>query len=154
MKIVVAYSGGLDTSVLLKWLKEKYNAEIIAYCADVGQAEELDGLEAKALATGASKCFIGDLKEDFATNYIFPMMQANALYEGRYLLGTSIARPCISKDMVDLAIREGADAIAHGCTGKGNDQVRFELTLKAFCPDMAIIAPWREWDIKSRDEET
>ena len=153
MKIVVAYSGGLDTSVLLKWLKEKYNAEIIAYCADVGQAEELDGLEAKALATGASKCFIGDLKEDFATNYIFPMMQANALYEGRYLLGTSIARPCISKDMVDLAIREGADAIAHGCTGKGNDQVRFELTLKALCPDMAIIAPWREWDIKSRDEE-
>ena len=119
MKIVVAYSGGLDTSVLLKWLKEKYNAEIIAYCADVGQAEELDGLEAKALATGASKCFIGDLKEDFATNYIFPMMQANALYEGRYLLGTSIARPCISKDMVDLAIREGADAIAHGATGKG-----------------------------------
>ena len=121
MKIVVAYSGGLDTSVLLKWLKEKYNAEIIAYCADVGQAEELDGLEAKALATGASKCFIGDLKEDFAANYIFPMMQANALYEGRYLLGTSIARPCISKDMVDLAIREGADAIAHGATGKGND---------------------------------
>ena len=124
MKIVVAYSGGLDTSVLLKWLKEKYNAEIIAYCADVGQAEELDGLEAKALATGASKCFIGDLKEDFATNYIFPMMQANALYEGRYLLGTSIARPCISKDMVDLAIREGADAIAHGATGKGDDQER------------------------------
>ena len=153
MKIVVAYSGGLDTSVLLKWLKEKYNAEIIAYCADVGQAEELDGLEAKALATGASKCFIGDLKEDFATNYIFPMMQANALYEGRYLLGTSIARPCISKDMVDLAIREGADAIAHGCTGKGNDQVRFELALKALAPEMEIIAPWREWDIKSRDEE-
>ena len=117
MKIVVAYSGGLDTSVLLKWLKEKYNAEIIAYCADVGQAEELDGLEAKALATGASKCFIGDLKEDFATNYIFPMMQANALYEGRYLLGTSIARPCISKDMVDLAIREGADATAPPARG-------------------------------------
>lgn len=153
MKIVVAYSGGLDTSVLLKWLKEKYNAEIIAYCADVGQAEELDGLEAKALATGASKCFIGDLKEDFATNYIFPMMQANALYEGRYLLGTSIARPCISKDMVDLAIREGADAIAHGATGKGNDQVRFELAIKRFAPEMTIIAPWREWDIKSRDEE-
>ena len=153
MKIVVAYSGGLDTSVLLKWLKEKYNAEIIAYCADVGQAEELDGLEAKALATGASKCFIGDLKEDFATNYIFPMMQANALYEGRYLLGTSIARPCISKDMVDLAIREGADAIAHGATGKGNDQVRFELAIKRFAPNMKIIAPWREWDIKSREEE-
>ena len=153
MKIVVAYSGGLDTSVLLKWLKEKYNAEIIAYCADVGQAEELDGLEAKALATGASKCFIGDLKEDFATNYIFPMMQANALYEGRYLLGTSIARPCISKDMVDLAIREGADAIAHGCTGKGNDQVRFELAIQYFAPGMPVIAPWREWSIKSRDEE-
>ena len=143
MKIVVAYSGGLDTSVLLKWLKEKYNAEIIAYCADVGQAEELDGLEAKALATGASKCFIGDLKEDFATNYIFPMMQANALYEGRYLLGTSIARPCISKDMVDLAIREGADAIAHGATGKGNDQVRFELTAAALAPHLQVIAPWR-----------
>ena len=153
MKIVVAYSGGLDTSILLKWLKEKYNAEIIAYCADVGQAEELDGLEEKALATGASKCFIGDLKEDFATNYIFPMMQANALYEGRYLLGTSIARPCISKDMVDLAIREGADAIAHGATGKGNDQVRFELAIKRFAPTMKIIAPWREWDIKGRDEE-
>ena len=144
MKIVVAYSGGLDTSVLLKWLKEKYNAEIIAYCADVGQAEELDGLEAKALATGASKCFIGDLKEDFATNYIFPMMQANALYEGRYLLGTSIARPCISKDMVDLAIREGADAIAHGATGKGNDQVRFELAVNALAPNIKVIAPWRD----------
>ena len=144
MKIVVAYSGGLDTSVLLKWLKEKYNAEIIAYCADVGQAEELDGLEEKALATGASKCFIGDLKEDFATNYIFPMMQANALYEGRYLLGTSIARPCISKDMVDLAIREGADAIAHGATGKGNDQVRFELAVNALAPNIKVIAPWRD----------
>ncbi len=143
MKIVVAYSGGLDTSVLLKWLKEKYNAEIIAYCADVGQAEELDGLEAKALATGASKCVIGDLKETFARDYIFPMFQANALYEGRYLLGTSIARPCITKDMVDLALREGADAIAHGATGKGNDQVRFELAVNALAPDLKVIAPWR-----------
>lgn len=150
MKIVVAYSGGLDTSVLLKWLKEKYNAEIIAYCADVGQAEELDGLEEKALATGASKCFIGDLKEDFATNYIFPMMQANALYEGRYLLGTSIARPCISKDMVDLAIREGADAIAHGATGKGNDQVRFELAVNALAPNIKVIAPWRDPEFRKQ----
>lgn len=150
MKIVVAYSGGLDTSVLLKWLKEKYNAEIIAYCADVGQAEELDGLEAKALATGASKCFIGDLKEDFAANYIFPMMQANALYEGRYLLGTSIARPCISKDMVDLAIREGADAIAHGATGKGNDQVRFELAVNALAPNIKVIAPWRDPEFRKQ----
>lgn len=143
MKIVVAYSGGLDTSVLLKWLKDKYNAEIIAYCADVGQAEELDGLEAKALATGASKCVIGDLKETFARDYIYPMFQANALYEGRYLLGTSIARPCITKDMVDLALREGADAIAHGATGKGNDQVRFELAVNALAPNLKVIAPWR-----------
>ncbi|MFT6238726.1 MAG: argininosuccinate synthase [Paracoccaceae bacterium] len=144
MKIVVAYSGGLDTSVLLLWLKEKYNAEIIAYCADVGQAEELDGLEAKALATGASKCYIGDLKEEFAADYIFPMFQANAVYEGRYLLGTSIARPCIIKGMLEVAIAEGADAIAHGATGKGNDQVRFELALNALAPDIKMIAPWRD----------
>nr|XP_061797943.1 argininosuccinate synthase-like [Nerophis lumbriciformis] len=144
MKIVVAYSGGLDTSVLLLWLKNKYNAEIIAYCADVGQGEELDGLEEKALATGASKCYIGDLKEDFAANYIFPMFQANAVYEGRYLLGTSIARPCISKAMVDIARQEGADAIAHGATGKGNDQVRFELSVAALAPDIKMIAPWRD----------
>ncbi len=150
MKIVVAYSGGLDTSVLLMWLKEKYNAEIIAYCADVGQAEELDGLEAKALATGASKCYIGDLKEDFATNYIFPMMQGNALYENRYLLGTSIARPCISKDMVDIAIKEGADAIAHGATGKGNDQVRFELAINALAPQLKVIAPWRDPEFRKQ----
>jgi len=150
MKIVVAYSGGLDTSVLLKWLKDTYNAEVIAYCADVGQGEELDGLEAKALATGASKCYIGDLKEDFAENYIFPMFQANAIYEGRYLLGTSIARPCISKGMVEVALKEGADAIAHGATGKGNDQVRFELSVAALAPDIEIIAPWR--DEKFREE--
>ncbi|MGC6566309.1 MAG: argininosuccinate synthase domain-containing protein, partial [Akkermansiaceae bacterium] len=144
MKIVVAYSGGLDTSVLLLWLKEKYNAEIIAYCADVGQAEELDGLEEKALSTGASKCYIGDLKEEFAADYIYPMFQANAVYEGRYLLGTSIARPCIIKGMLDVARAEGADAIAHGATGKGNDQVRFELALNALAPDIKMIAPWRD----------
>ena len=144
MKIVVAYSGGLDTSVLLLWLKEKYNAEIIAYCADVGQGDELDGLEAKALSTGASKCFIGDLKEDFAANYIFPMIQANAIYEGRYLLGTSIARPCITKGMMEIAMAEGADAIAHGATGKGNDQVRFELSAASLCPSVKCIAPWRD----------
>jgi len=150
MKIVVAYSGGLDTSVLLKWLKDKYNAEIIAYCADVGQAEELDGLEAKALATGASKCYIGDLKEDFAENYIYPMFQGNALYEGRYLLGTSIARPCITKGMMDVAIAEGADAIAHGATGKGNDQVRFEFAAAALAPDIQCIAPWRDEEFRAQ----
>ncbi len=150
MKIVVAYSGGLDTSVLLKWLKEKYNAEIIAYCADVGQGDELDGLEEKALKTGASKCYIGDLKEDFAANYIFPMFQANALYEGRYLLGTSIARPCITKDMLDIAIKEGADAIAHGATGKGNDQVRFELAANALAPHIKVIAPWRDAEFRKQ----
>jgi argininosuccinate synthase len=144
MKIVVAYSGGLDTSVLLKWLKEKYSAEIIAYCADVGQAEELDGLEQKALSTGASKCYIGDLKEEFARDYIFPMLQAGAIYEGRYMLGTSIARPCIAKGMIDAALAEGADAIAHGATGKGNDQVRFELSMAALSPDIKCIAPWRD----------
>ncbi len=142
-KIVVAYSGGLDTSVLLKWLKNHYDAEVIAYCADVGQGEELDGLEEKALSTGASKCFIGDLKADFAADYIYPMFQAGALYEGQYLLGTSIARPCISKGMVDIAQQEGADAIAHGATGKGNDQVRFELSVAALDPDLEVIAPWR-----------
>lgn len=150
MKIVVAYSGGLDTSVLLKWLKEKYNAEIIAYCADVGQGDELDGLEEKALATGASKCYIADLKEDFATNYIYPMFQANALYEGRYLLGTSIARPCITKHMLDIAIKEGADAIAHGATGKGNDQVRFELAANALAPHIKVIAPWRDAEFRKQ----
>ena len=150
MKIVVAYSGGLDTSVLLLWLKEKYNAEIIAYCADVGQAEELDGLEAKALSTGASKCYIGDLKEEFAADYIYPMFQANAVYEGRYLLGTSIARPFIIKGMLDVAIAEGADAIAHGATGKGNDQVRFELSLNALAPDIKMIAPWRDDEFRAQ----
>ncbi len=149
MKIVVAYSGGLDTSVILKWLKDHYSAEVIAYCADIGQDEELDGLEAKALQTGASKCYVDNLREDFARDYIFPMFQANALYEGRYLLGTSIARPCISKGMMDVAIKEGADAIAHGATGKGNDQVRFELSAAALSPDVKCIAPWRDEEFRN-----
>lgn len=143
-KIVCAYSGGLDTSVLLRWLGETYNAEVIAYCADVGQGEELDGLEEKALNTGASKCFIGDLREEFARDFIFPMFQAGALYEGQYLLGTSIARPCITKGMIDIAKAEGADAVAHGATGKGNDQVRFELSSASLAPDVEVIAPWRQ----------
>jgi len=143
-KILVAYSGGLDTSVLLTWLKDTYQAEVIAYCADVGQQEELDGLEEKALKTGASKCIIGDLKDTFATDYIFPMIQAGAIYEGQYLLGTSIARPCISEGMVRAAIENGADAIAHGATGKGNDQVRFELSAASLAPGIEMIAPWRQ----------
>jgi argininosuccinate synthase len=143
-KILVAYSGGLDTSVLLTWLKDTYQAEVIAYCADVGQQEELDGLEEKALKTGASKCIIGDLKDTFAADYIFPMIQAGAIYEGQYLLGTSIARPCISEGMVRAAIENGADAIAHGATGKGNDQVRFELSAASLAPGVEIIAPWRQ----------
>ena len=144
MKIVVAYSGGLDTSVLLQWLKQTYNAEIIAFCADVGQGEELDGLEAKALSTGASKCYIEDLREEFARDYIFPMIQAGAIYESQYYLGTSIARPLIAKRMVEIARAEGADAVAHGATGKGNDQVRFELTAAALAPEVEVIAPWRQ----------
>jgi argininosuccinate synthase len=143
-KILVAYSGGLDTSVLLTWLKDTYQADVIAYCADVGQQEELDGLEEKALKTGASKCIIGDLKDTFAADYIFPMIQAGAIYEGQYLLGTSIARPCISEGMVLAAIENGADAIAHGATGKGNDQVRFELSAASLAPGIEIIAPWRQ----------
>ncbi|AHM68215.1 argininosuccinate synthase [Paenibacillus polymyxa] len=142
-KIVLAYSGGLDTSVILKWLKETYDAEIIAFTADIGQKEELDGLEEKALATGASKVYIDDLRDEFAKDFIYPMFQAGALYEGQYLLGTSIARPLIAKRMVDIAIAEGATAIAHGATGKGNDQVRFELNAAALRPDIQVIAPWR-----------
>ncbi|WP_281882990.1 argininosuccinate synthase [Paenibacillus sp. YYML68] len=142
-KIVLAYSGGLDTSIILKWLKETYDAEIIAFTADIGQKEELDGLEEKALATGASKVYIDDLREEFARDFIFPMFQAGALYEGQYLLGTSIARPLIAKRMVEIARAEGATAIAHGATGKGNDQVRFELTAAALTPDVEVIAPWR-----------
>ena len=143
-KIVVAYSGGLDTSVLLTWLRDTYQAEVIAYCADVGQQEELDGLEEKALNTGASKCIIDDLKDTFAADFIFPMIQAGAIYEGQYLLGTSIARPCISEGMVRVARENGADAIAHGATGKGNDQVRFELSTASLVPDIEMIAPWRQ----------
>src|SRR5450432_3717814 len=150
MKIVVAYSGGLDTSVLLTWLKETYSAEIIAFCADVGQEEELDGLEAKALRTGASKCYIDDLREEFARDFIFPMFQAGAIYEGQYYLGTSIARPLIAKRMVEIARAEKADAIAHGATGKGNDQVRFELTAAALAPELEVIAPWRDASFRAQ----
>ena len=153
-KIVLGYSGGLDTSIIIPWLKENYgNPEIIAVSGDVGQASELDGLEEKALKTGASKLYIEDLKKEFVEDYIFPTLKAGAVYEGEYLLGTSFARPVIAKRIVEIAEKEGADAICHGCTGKGNDQVRFELTIKAFAPDLPIIAPWRIWDIKSRDEE-
>jgi argininosuccinate synthase len=144
MKIVLAYSGGLDTSVILRWLKENYQAEIIAFCADIGQEEELAGLDKKALSTGASKCIIDDLREEFARDFIFPMMQAGAIYEGQYFLGTSIARPLIAKRMVEIARAEKADAVAHGATGKGNDQVRFELTAAALAPELQVIAPWRE----------
>jgi len=144
MKIVVAYSGGLDTSVILNWLKEVYSAEIVAFCADVGQEEELDGLEEKALRTGASKCYVDDLRAEFAKDFIFPMMRAGAIYEGQYFLGTSIARPLIAKRMVEIAASENAAAIAHGATGKGNDQVRFELTTAALAPNLEIIAPWRD----------
>ncbi|WP_348623696.1 argininosuccinate synthase [Paenibacillus peoriae] len=149
-KIVLAYSGGLDTSVILKWLKETYDAEIIAFTADIGQKEELDGLEEKALATGASKVYIDDLRDEFAKDFIYPMFQAGALYEGQYLLGTSIARPLIAKRMVDIAIAEGATAIAHGATGKGNDQVRFELNAAALTPDIKVIAPWRLEEFRSQ----
>src|SRR6266851_5619295 len=144
MKIVLAYSGGLDTSVILRWLKENYQAEIICFCADIGQEEELEGLEKKALTTGASKCIIEDLREEFARDFIFPMFQAGAIYEGQYFLGTSIARPLIAKRMVEIGRREKADAIANGATGKGNDQVRFELTAAALAPELQVIAPWRE----------
>ncbi len=150
MKIVVAYSGGLDTSVLLLWLKETYGAEVIAFCADIGQEEELKGLDKKALRTGASQCFIDDLTEEFAQDFIFPMVRAGAIYEGQYFLGTSIARPLIAKRQVDIARMVGATAVAHGATGKGNDQVRFELTFSALAPDLKIIAPWRDEKFNSR----
>jgi argininosuccinate synthase len=149
-KVVLAYSGGLDTSVILKWLIETYQCEVVAYAADLGQAEELDGLEAKALATGAVKARVEDLREEFVRDFIFPMFRANAIYEGHYLLGTSVARPIIAKHQVRIAAEEGADAVSHGATGKGNDQVRFELTYTALNPALKIVAPWREWDLKSR----
>src|SRR6266436_2377884 len=144
MKIILAYSGGLDTSVILTWLKQNYDAEIIAFCADIGQEEEFDGLTEKALRTGAAKCIIEDRREEFACDFIFPMFQAGAIYEGQYFLGTSIARPLIAKRMVEIAREEKADAIAHGATGKGNDQVRFELAAAALAPELPVIAPWRE----------
>ncbi|MGN1479273.1 MAG: argininosuccinate synthase [Acutalibacteraceae bacterium] len=153
-KVVLAYSGGLDTSIIIPWLKENYNnCEVIAVSGDVGQGTELDGLEEKALKTGASKLYIEDLKDEFVNEYVFPSIKAGAVYEKEYLLGTAFARPIIAKRLVEIAKAEGADAICHGCTGKGNDQVRFELAIKAFAPEMQIIAPWRIWDIKSREEE-
>ena len=153
-KVVLAYSGGLDTSVIIPWLKENYNGcEVIAACADLGQGDELEPVHDKAIKTGASKCYILDLKEEFIKDYVWPTVKAGAVYEKKYLLGTSFARPLIAKKLVEIAEKEGADAIAHGATGKGNDQVRFELSVKALAPQLAIIAPWREWELRSRDQE-
>ena len=152
-KVVLAYSGGLDTSIIIPWLKENYDYEVIAVCGNVGQGKETEGLEEKALKTGASKLYIEDLRDEYVKDYIYPTLKAGAVYEGKYLLGTSHARPCIAKRLVEIAEKEGASAICHGCTGKGNDQVRFELTIKALAPHMKIIAPWRIWDIKSREDE-
>ncbi|HEX8130907.1 MAG TPA: argininosuccinate synthase [Pyrinomonadaceae bacterium] len=151
-KVVLAYSGGLDTSVMLHWLKERYGCEVVCYCADVGQGEELDGLEEKARATGASKLYVEDLRQEFVSDYVWPAVKANAVYEGVYLLGTSLARPVIAKRQIEIARREGADAVAHGATGKGNDQVRFELTYYALEPDIKVVAPWREWEFKGRSD--
>ncbi len=153
MKVVLAYSGGLDTSIIIPWLKENYDCEVIAMAADVGQGEELAPLHEKAKRTGAAKLYIEDLRETFVNDFIFPTLKAGAVYEGKYLLGTSFARPIIAQRLVEIARKEGAQAVAHGATGKGNDQVRFELTVKALAPDLKIIAPWREWDIRSRDQE-
>ena len=152
-KVVLAYSGGLDTSIIIPWLKENYGAEVIAFAANIGQGEELAGLEEKAIKTGASKCVIEDLREEFVREFVFPTLRAGAVYERKYLLGTSLARPLIARRQVEIAEQEGADAVAHGCTGKGNDQVRFELTYKALNPKLKIIAPWREWNIRSREDE-
>jgi argininosuccinate synthase len=151
-KVVLAYSGGLDTSVIVPWLKENYGCEVVCFCADVGQIEELDGLEEKAIASGASQFVMHDMKEEFVEDYIFPTLKAGAVYERKYLLGTSMARPLISKHQVEVAHQVGADAVAHGATGKGNDQVRFELTYAALDPRLKVIAPWREWDIRSRED--
>jgi argininosuccinate synthase len=151
-KVVLAYSGGLDTSILVKWLREQYGCEVVAYTADIGQQEELDGLEAKAIRTGASKIYIEDLREEFARDFVFFAIKANAIYEGTYLLGTSIARPLIAKRQVEIAVKEEADAVCHGSTGKGNDQVRFELTYYALAPHIKVLAPWREWSFSSREE--
>ncbi len=152
MKIVLAYSGGLDTSVAIAWLKERYNAEVIAFCADLGQEEDLQAIKERALRTGASKVYLEDLREEFVRDYIFPMLRASARYEDTYLLGTSIARPLIAKKQIEIATTEGADAVSHGATGKGNDQVRFELTYYSLKPDIKVIAPWREWPFRSRSE--
>jgi argininosuccinate synthase len=152
-KVVLAYSGGLDTSIIIPWLKEHYGAEVIAFAADIGQGSELKGLEEKAIKTGASKCIIEDLREEFICEFALPVLRAGAVYERKYLLGTSFARPLIARRQVEIAEQEGADAVSHGCTGKGNDQVRFELAYKALNPKLRIIAPWREWDIKSREDE-
>ena len=151
-KVVLAYSGGLDTSIIIHWLKENYNYDVVCVCGDVGQGKETDGLEERALRTGAIKCYIEDLRDDYVENYIFPTLKSGAVYEGKYLLGTSHARPIIAKALVDIAHKEGAVAICHGATGKGNDQVRFELAIKALDPSLKIIAPWREWDITSRED--
>ena len=151
-KAVLAYSGGLDTSVIVPWLKNNYGCEVVCFCANLGQEEELDGLEDKAIASGATKCYVEDLRAEFLTDYVFPTMQAGAVYEREYLLGTSFARPLLAKRMVEIAELEGADAVAHGATGKGNDQVRFELTVMALNPKLTIIAPWREWDIRGRSD--
>ncbi|MEW5717395.1 MAG: argininosuccinate synthase [Chloroflexota bacterium] len=151
-KVVLAYSGGLDTSVIVPWLKENYDCEVICVCANIGQGDDLSGVEAKAKASGAVKCYVQDLREEFITNYIYPTIQAGAIYERKYLLGTSFARPLIAKAQVEVAELEGADAVAHGCTGKGNDQVRFELTYQALNPKLKVIAPWREWTIRSRED--
>src|SRR5947207_3112049 len=152
-KVVLAYSGGLDTSIIIPWLKENYGAEVIAFAANIGQGEELAGLEEKAIKTGATKCVIEDLREEFVREFVFPTLRAGAVYERKYLLGTSFARPLIARRQVEIAEQEGADAVAHGCTGKGNDQVRFELTYKALNPYLTVIAPWREWDLRSREDE-
>src|SRR6266545_8334642 len=151
-RVALAYSGGLDTSIIIPWLKENYNCEVVAIAVDVGQGEELAGLEEKASATGASEIYIEDLRHEFVSEYIWPTLRAGAVYEHKYLLGTSFARPVIAKRQVEIAKRTGCDALSHGCTGKGNDQVRFELTYKALAPQLAVIAPWREWDIVSRED--
>src|SRR3989339_2224678 len=152
-KVVLAYSGGLDTTVIIPWLKENYDYEVIAVCVDVGQGKETDGLEERALSTGASKFYLENVEDEFVTEYIWPTLKAGAVYENKYLLGTSMARPLIAKCLVDIALKENAEAICHGATGKGNDQVRFELTVKALAPHLEIIAPWRIWDMQSREDE-
>jgi argininosuccinate synthase len=151
-KVVLAYSGGLDTSIIIPWLRENYGCEVIAMAGDIGQGDELKGVEKKAKASGASKCFVEDLREEFVTDFLWPLVRSGAVYQHKYLLGTSIARPLLARRQAEVALREGADALAHGCTGKGNDQVRFELTYKAFAPNLEVIAPWREWSIRSREE--